>query len=53
MAQLYRSLHLEEEVFGHAGTDDIQVMARQITQQLGDHGAKALARLLLSGETNH
>ncbi len=53
MAQLYRSLHLEEEVFGHAVTDDIQVMARQITRQLGDHGAKALARLLLSGETNH
>ncbi len=53
LAQLYRALHLEEEVFGHAETDDIQVMARQITRQLGEHRARALARLLLSGDSNN
>lgn len=53
IARIYRSLHLEEDVFGHAETDDIHIMARQITRQLGEAGSKALARLLLSGETEN
>ena len=53
MARIYRSLHLEEDIFGHADTTDIRVIARQLTRQLGDEGARALAKLLLSGESNN
>lgn len=53
MARLYRSLHLEEDVFGHADTDDIRVIARQLTRQLGEEGARALGRLLLCGESDY
>lgn len=52
MARIYRSLHLEEDIFGHADSDDIRVLARQLTRKLGDEGAKALARLILSGESS-
>lgn len=51
MSRLYRSLHLEEDVFGHADGNDIRVIARQLSRQLGDEGARALARLILSGES--
>lgn len=53
MARLYRSLQLEEDIFGHADGDDIHVMARQINRQLGEQGARSLARLLLSGEADY
>ena len=52
MARIYRSLHLEEDIFGHADSNDIDVLARQLTRKLGDEGAKALARLILSAETD-
>lgn len=51
LARIYRSLHLEEDVFGHADSNDIRVLARQLTRQLGDAGARALARLILTGES--
>jgi DNA-binding MarR family transcriptional regulator len=53
MARIYRSLQLEEDIFGHADNNDIHTMARQITRQLGEEGAKALARLLLSDESEY
>ncbi len=53
MASIYRSLHLEEDIFGHADNNDIHIMARQITRQLGEEEAKALARLLLSSKPKH
>jgi DNA-binding MarR family transcriptional regulator len=52
LARIYRSLLLEEDIFGHADSDDIGVLARQLTRKLGDEGAKALARLILSGESS-
>jgi DNA-binding MarR family transcriptional regulator len=51
MARIYRSLHLEDDIFGHADNNDIHIMARQINRQLGVEGARALARLLLSGDS--
>lgn len=53
MARIYRSLHLEEDVFGHPASDDLNILARRINRQLGEEGAKALARLLLSGEPGY
>ena len=52
MARIYRSLHLEEDIFGRADSSDIRVIARQLKQQLGEEGARNLAELLLSGEPN-
>lgn len=51
MARIYRSLHLEEDIFGQADSNDVGVLARQLNQKLGDEGCKALARLILSDET--
>ena len=51
MARIYRSLHLEEDVFGNTDNNDIHLLARQINRQLGEAGAKALATLLLSGDS--
>ncbi len=53
MARLYRSLHLEEDIFGHADGNNLHAMARQISRQLGNEGARALARLLLSSDTDN
>ncbi|MEH6586698.1 MAG: MarR family transcriptional regulator [Halioglobus sp.] len=53
VGRIYRSLHLEEDIFGHTDNHDIRIMARQINRQLGDQGARALARLLLSGESEN
>ena len=53
MAEIYGSLHLEEDVFGFADSNDIRIMARQINRQLGEEDARALARLLLSGEAEY
>ena len=50
MARLYQALHLEADVFGHSSAADMRTMAREITLQLGEDGARALARLLLSQE---
>ena len=52
MACIYRSLHLEEDIFGQANGSDPQVLARQLYRQLGEESAKALGHLLISGETN-
>lgn len=52
MARIYRSLHLEEDIFGHADSNDIGALARQLKKRLGNEGAKALARLILSTETD-
>jgi DNA-binding MarR family transcriptional regulator len=52
MSRIYKSLGLEQDVFGNADSDDIRVLARELTRKLGDEGAKALARLILSGETD-
>ena len=48
LARTYQSLQLEGDIFGHADTDDIGVLARQLTRQLGQEGARALAKLILS-----
>jgi DNA-binding MarR family transcriptional regulator len=52
MACIYRSLHLEEDIFRQANDSDPLVLARQLYRQLGEDGAKALGHLLISGETN-
>lgn len=52
ISRIYQSLHLEQDVFGHVESDDIRVLARELSRKLGDEGAKALARLILSGETD-
>ncbi|MEH6584700.1 MAG: MarR family winged helix-turn-helix transcriptional regulator [Halioglobus sp.] len=53
MARIYRSLHLEHDIFDHADSNDIRIVARQVKRQLGEDGAKALARLLLSNDSNY
>ena len=53
MTRIYRSLRLEEDVFGHADNNDIHMMARKINRHLGEEGAKALARLLLCDEPEY
>lgn len=45
---LYRGLHLEQDIFEHTGAVDISLLALQLQQQLGDHDSQALARLLLN-----
>jgi DNA-binding MarR family transcriptional regulator len=45
---LYRGLHLEQDIFKHSGAVDIRLLARQLQQQLGNHDSQALARLLLN-----
>jgi len=45
---LYRALHLEEDVFGNSATVDIRVLAKQLCNQLGEEGARALGQILLS-----
>ncbi len=52
MAQIYASLQLDQNVFGHTDSDDIRVLARQLTRKLRDEGAKTLARLILSSGTD-
>ncbi len=52
LAQLYRNLNLGEGIFGHVETDDLPVIARQLTRQLGSDGARALANLILFGNTD-
>ncbi len=49
---LYRALHLEQEIFENAGPVDIRLLARQLQQQLGSEGSRALARLLLTPDIN-
>ncbi|MEM8496559.1 MAG: MarR family transcriptional regulator [Pseudomonadota bacterium] len=49
-ARIYRTLRLDEEVFGYTESNDINVIARQLNRQLGEAGAKQLAHLLLSGD---
>ncbi|MEP4146569.1 MAG: MarR family transcriptional regulator [Halioglobus sp.] len=51
IGRIYRCLQLEEDIFGHADSNDIQVMARQLNRQLGKEGALALGKLLLSGDS--
>ena len=36
----------------HADSDDIHIIARDLTRRLGNDSARALARLILSGETD-
>ena len=48
LRDLYRGLHLEEDVFGNSAALDIRALARQLQQQLGEEGARALGQLLLS-----
>ena len=48
LRDLYRGLHLEEDVFGNSAALDIRALARQLQQQLGEEGARALGHLLLS-----
>ncbi len=50
LAALYQSLNLGEEIFGHVGDDDIGSIARQLTRQLGDERARALARVILAAD---
>lgn len=52
LRQIYRKLHLEQEVFGNGAGDeaDIGLIARQLNRQLGEVGARALGELLLSGD---
>lgn len=52
LQRIYRKLHLEDEVFGNGpgGEVDIALLARQLSRQLGDKGARALGKLLLSGD---
>jgi DNA-binding MarR family transcriptional regulator len=49
---LYRGLRLEHDVFETHSTADINQLAQQLQQQLGDHGSQALARLLLTPPGN-
>ena len=51
MAQLYRSLQLEEDIFGHAEISDTREIARQLYRELGEQGAKALGQILITGES--
>jgi len=48
LRDLYRALHLEEDIFGNSAPVDIRTLASQLTQQLGEEGARALGQLLLS-----
>lgn len=52
LATLYQSLQLGEDVFGDADTNNIGAIARQLTRQLGDEGAQALARLILTSNSD-
>ncbi|CAA0118074.1 Uncharacterised protein [Halioglobus japonicus] len=45
--ELYRGLHLEQDVFEHSGAADLGLLAHQLQQQLGERDSQALARLLL------
>jgi len=47
LGDLYTGLGLERDVFDNNGAVDIQLLARQLQQQLGQRGSQALARLLL------
>lgn len=49
LREFYRALHLEEDIFGNSAAVDIRVLAKQLKQQLGEEGGRALAQLLLSG----
>ena len=49
---LYRGLQLERDVFEQSGAVDINLLAQQIQQQLGNHDSQALARLLLNPSRN-
>jgi DNA-binding MarR family transcriptional regulator len=46
--ELYRGLHLEQDIFESNGTVNINLLAKQLQQQLGHQGSQALARLLLT-----
>lgn len=52
IARIYRSLHLEEDIFGSTigstTSNNIEEMARAINRQLGKQGALALGQLLLA-----
>jgi DNA-binding MarR family transcriptional regulator len=50
--ELYRGLHLEQDIFEHRGTVDLSLLARQLQQQLGNQDSQALARLLLNPSEN-
>ncbi len=50
--ELYRGLHLEQDIFEHKGTVDISLLARQLQQQLGKRESQELARLLLAPSGN-
>jgi len=47
MSCIYRSLQLEEDIFGQDQGNDVYTLAQKIKQQLGEEGSRALARLLL------
>ncbi len=49
---IYRKWHLEVEVFGSgdAQATDIRLLARQLSRQLGEQGARHLGELLLTGD---
>lgn len=47
LLDLYHGLNLEQEVFEQINPADINQLARQLQQQLGDRGSRALAQLLL------
>ncbi len=51
LSRLYYKLQLEEEIFGSTvdKETDIRFIARQLNRQLGDKGANALGKLLVSG----
>jgi DNA-binding MarR family transcriptional regulator len=52
LQQIYRKLHLEDEIFGSDAGDetDLRLLARQLSRQLGERGARSLGDLLLSGD---
>jgi DNA-binding MarR family transcriptional regulator len=50
--ELYRGLRLEQEIFESMDTADINLLAQQLQQQLGNRGSQELARLLLAPSGN-
>lgn len=48
LARIYRALKLGDDIFGQAESDDLGLIARQLTRQLGGEGIRALATLILS-----
>jgi DNA-binding MarR family transcriptional regulator len=51
LRQLYLGLQLEQDIFENSSAADIDQLAQQLQQQLGEHGSQILARLLLNNKT--